>query len=36
MPDRVKCAVAGFVAGTLNGFFGGGGGMLLVPLPSVG
>jgi uncharacterized membrane protein YfcA len=28
----IKCAVAGSVAGALNGFFGAGGGMLLVPL----
>jgi uncharacterized membrane protein YfcA len=28
----VKCAVSGALAGALNGFFGGGGGMLLVPL----
>ena len=27
-----KCAVAGALAGVLNGFFGAGGGMLLVPL----
>ena len=32
MPTKVKCAAAGLVAGTLNGFFGAGGGMLLVPL----
>ncbi len=29
---RIKCAVAGALAGALNGFFGAGGGMLLVPL----
>lgn len=29
---KIKCAVAGAVAGALNGFFGAGGGMLLVPL----
>jgi uncharacterized membrane protein YfcA len=29
---RVKCAVAGGLAGIANGFFGGGGGMILVPL----
>ncbi|NLA87631.1 MAG: sulfite exporter TauE/SafE family protein [Clostridiales bacterium] len=28
----MKCAVAGALAGTLNGVFGAGGGMLLVPL----
>jgi len=29
---RVKCAIAGALAGIANGFFGGGGGMILVPL----
>ena len=28
----VKCAIAGALAGMINGFFGGGGGMVLVPL----
>lgn len=28
----VKCAVSGAVSGLANGFFGGGGGLLLVPL----
>ncbi len=32
MPDKMKCAVAGLLTGALNGFFGAGGGMLLVPL----
>lgn len=32
MPPKIKCAVAGALAGALNGFFGAGGGMLLVPL----
>ncbi len=32
MTDKIKCAVAGLAAGALNGFFGAGGGMLLVPL----
>jgi len=30
--QRVWCAVAGGAAGLINGFFGGGGGMILVPL----
>lgn len=30
--DKLKFAVAGGVSGLVNGFFGGGGGMLLVPL----
>lgn len=29
---RVKCAIAGALACIANGFFGGGGGMILVPL----
>jgi uncharacterized membrane protein YfcA len=32
MPDKIKCAVAGLLTGVLNGFFGAGGGMVLVPL----
>ncbi|SHI06328.1 hypothetical protein SAMN02745823_02174 [Sporobacter termitidis DSM 10068] len=32
MPDKIKAAVTGALAGALNGFFGGGGGMILVPL----
>ncbi len=32
MPLKVKCAIAGLLTGALNGFFGAGGGMLLVPL----
>ena len=32
MQKKTKCAVAGLLAGSLNGFFGAGGGMLLVPL----
>lgn len=32
MSPKIKCAVAGALAGALNGFFGAGGGMLLVPL----
>lgn len=32
MQPKIKCAVAGALAGVLNGFFGAGGGMLLVPL----
>lgn len=31
---RIRAAVAGGIAGLVNGFFGGGGGMLLVPLLS--
>lgn len=31
MPDKMKCAAAGALAGALNGFFGAGGGMVLVP-----
>ncbi len=29
---HIKCAIAGALAGIANGFFGGGGGMILVPL----
>jgi hypothetical protein len=29
---KLKCAITGLLAGTANGFFGAGGGMLLVPL----
>jgi uncharacterized membrane protein YfcA len=32
MSPKIKCAVAGALAGAVNGFFGAGGGMLLVPL----
>jgi uncharacterized membrane protein YfcA len=32
LSDRAKSAVAGAAAGLANGFFGGGGGMILVPL----
>lgn len=32
MSDKIKSALAGLCAGALNGFFGGGGGMILVPL----
>jgi uncharacterized membrane protein YfcA len=32
MPIKIKAAVTGALAGALNGFFGGGGGMILVPL----
>lgn len=32
MTDQLKSAVAGGAAGLANGFFGGGGGMVLVPL----
>ncbi len=32
MPQKIKCVVAGLLTGALNGFFGAGGGMLLVPL----
>lgn len=30
--SRIKCALAGAAAGMINGFFGAGGGMVLVPL----
>ena len=29
---KLKCALSGGIAGFINGFFGGGGGMLLVPM----
>lgn len=32
LPDWAKFAVAGAAAGVANGFFGGGGGMVLVPM----
>ena len=32
LSHRAKCTVAGGLAGIVNGFFGGGGGMILVPL----
>lgn len=32
MSPKIRCAVAGALAGALNGFFGAGGGMILVPL----
>lgn len=32
MTDKMKCAAAGALAGSLNGFFGAGGGMVLVPI----
>ena len=32
IPEKVRFAVAGAGAGIANGFFGGGGGMILVPL----
>lgn len=32
MEIKVKCAVTGLLAGAINGFFGAGGGMVLVPL----
>lgn len=31
-PSKLWCAVAGGAAGLINGFFGGGGGMILVPM----
>lgn len=30
--SRLRCAVAGAAAGLVNGFFGGGGGMIFIPL----
>jgi uncharacterized membrane protein YfcA len=32
MSQKIKCAVAGVLAGAANGFFGAGGGLVLVPL----
>lgn len=32
MSQRLKCALSGAAAGAANGFFGAGGGMLLIPL----
>lgn len=32
LSHRARCALAGGLAGLANGFFGGGGGMILVPL----
>ena len=32
VPVKVRCALSGAAAGVANGFFGGGGGMILVPL----
>lgn len=32
LTDRKKAAISGALAGVVNGFFGGGGGMLLVPM----
>jgi len=32
MSQKIRCAIAGFAAGLANGFFGAGGGALLVPL----
>ncbi len=32
MKKRTRCAVSGALAGAVNGLFGGGGGMVLVPL----
>ena len=34
MPHKLKCAIAGALAGILNGLFGAGGGLALVPLLS--
>ncbi|MDR0445604.1 MAG: sulfite exporter TauE/SafE family protein [Oscillospiraceae bacterium] len=30
--QRIKCAIAGILAGAANGFFGAGGGMFIIPL----
>lgn len=35
MSDKVKTALAGLIAGAINGLFGAGGGMVLVPLLTV-
>lgn len=32
MSEKIKMSIAGFVAGAVNGLFGAGGGMLLIPL----
>ena len=32
LPVKTRCALSGAAAGVANGFFGGGGGMVLVPL----
>ena len=32
LPVKIRCALSGAAAGVANGFFGGGGGMILVPL----
>ena len=32
MSQKIRCAIAGLAAGLSNGFFGAGGGMLLVPI----
>lgn len=32
MSDKVKFAICGALAGVVNGFFGGGGGMIFIPL----
>jgi uncharacterized membrane protein YfcA len=32
MSQKIKCLITGMLAGAANGFFGGGGGMILVPL----
>lgn len=32
VPVKIRCALSGAAAGVANGFFGGGGGMILVPL----
>lgn len=34
LSQKTKCAIAGLLAGAANGFFGAGGGMILVPLLS--
>lgn len=35
MSQKLKCAVSGAAAGAANGFFGAGGGMLLIPLLTI-